>query len=639
MKNLQEKIDLLNKAKDSYYNSGEELMSDLEYDELEKEVGLENSNYIGSKSRNYTIKHSFIMGSLSKVQVKTDDWSSYYKDIFSYLDKCHHTDDYMVEITPKLDGCSFSLEFIRKESDIEFISASTRGNGEYGTDIHHFVEPYIKENPNWSGLNAFILDNLKVNDILSIRGEVIITKKDFETYCEDYINPRAFVSGILGLKFEDITEEKKDLSRLLHFVCYDYRIISNGIYKELAWQHFYEKNIGELIPEKYIIDTKKSNFLSENILKSIYGFFEEKRAEFPYAIDGIVFKPGVENRLYNIDRERPLDCVALKFKPMLNKTIITDIEWNVKKTGEYFPTAILKPVLMEDGKTITRASLHNYNYIISKCVGIGSEVIISLAGDIIPFVYEVCSRSQINAIPDDSMVSDDNKHLYKCFSEEDKMKNALLSSALVLNINLIGPATVEKLFNEVKKCDNIIYFMTDDMLDKILEKLGDSKSTRNIIENLKEFRKNITIVDVIKSCCFKFCGEKASIVCGKILSGISYDTFGLPEESYAWAMNKNSAINENNAEIMKVETLCDLVSAKRLTEEEKKMDLIPIIMTGSPADCSDYLTKEEWLKHHPEYKETTSWKEAKILFTNDLSSNTSKMKKAKDKGINIRQYD
>ncbi|MBO6271197.1 hypothetical protein J6O48_00295 [bacterium] len=63
----KEKLDLLNRAKDAYYNTGEELLSDYDYDELEAELGLENKNYVGSKHKGYTVKHSFIMGSLSKV--------------------------------------------------------------------------------------------------------------------------------------------------------------------------------------------------------------------------------------------------------------------------------------------------------------------------------------------------------------------------------------------------------------------------------------------------------------------------------------------------------------------------------------------------------------------------------------------
>ena len=68
----KEKIELLNKAKDAYYNSYKEILSDAEFDELEKEVGLENKNYIGSAAGNYEIKHSIPMGSLSKTQVKEE---------------------------------------------------------------------------------------------------------------------------------------------------------------------------------------------------------------------------------------------------------------------------------------------------------------------------------------------------------------------------------------------------------------------------------------------------------------------------------------------------------------------------------------------------------------------------------------
>ena len=71
--NTNEKLELLKKAKDAYYNSGEEILTDLEYDQLEEELGLENQTEIGSHSINYTIKHPYIMGSLSKVQIKEEN--------------------------------------------------------------------------------------------------------------------------------------------------------------------------------------------------------------------------------------------------------------------------------------------------------------------------------------------------------------------------------------------------------------------------------------------------------------------------------------------------------------------------------------------------------------------------------------
>ena len=104
--NTNEKLELLKKAKDAYYNSGEEILTDLEYDQLEKELGLENQTEIGSHSINYTIKHPYIMGSLSKVQIKeeneTIDWNKFYSEILKYVGV-----NTPIIVTPKYDGCSF----------------------------------------------------------------------------------------------------------------------------------------------------------------------------------------------------------------------------------------------------------------------------------------------------------------------------------------------------------------------------------------------------------------------------------------------------------------------------------------------------------------------------------------------------
>ena len=139
---LEQKRDLFNRAKDAYYN-GEEIISDADYDQLEKELGLENKSYIGSKKGNYTQKHSFIMGSLAKVQIKEDkktgevNWEAAAEKITKYLNKSKGTTVY--ETTPKLDGCSFSLEFKNDNNEAVLISCSTRGDGAYGTDIYSFI--------------------------------------------------------------------------------------------------------------------------------------------------------------------------------------------------------------------------------------------------------------------------------------------------------------------------------------------------------------------------------------------------------------------------------------------------------------------------------------------------------------------
>lgn len=661
IKNLSksEKTILLNKAKDAYYNTGEELLDDATYDALEKELGLENKNYVGSQSGNYDVKHAFIMGSLAKTQVKEQrdgsvNWEECAEKINSFLSKSRGTSFY--ETTPKLDGCSFSAEFKNVDGHAFCETVATRGNGQYGTDIKHWFNPTLKTDY-WSKIDDAVAKLCEENsdDILCIRGEVLVPQSSFsQKYSDNYVNPRAFAAGMLGIKYEDANEEKLMQGSDLHFVCYDYRLYSNGKYTELSWMNPndstyskllpYLNHIGELPDKRFCqVHEYDGNFSVEE-LEEIYDDYDNYRQnESEYALDGIVFKPQASARRYNEDRPRPVDCIAMKFMPMINSTEIIDIEWNVKKTGEYFPKAIVKPIIMPDGKRISRASLHNYDWILKNGTGIGAKVRVSLAGDIIPFVYEVIETADTDNInlPDDTYVKTDPnsgaKHLMKSFSENEEQKNKFLSSCIVLNINTIGPAAANMLFDNLIEyypdLDNIIQLMNDDAYNLIYETLGTAKSIKNIVDNLKKFAKHITLVDVIKSYCFKNCGNKASEVCARIISGLSYSTNSLPRESYEWALNKSS--KEYYLVNKAIEDL-DI----ELDEEDEidPNDVTFVILTGDPSDCSKYQTKAKFMQAHPNLKETTSWKEVQILITNDLESKTGKMQKALKMGIDIKTY-
>ena len=104
--NKKKKIELYNRAKEAYYN-GEEIMSDYEFDQLEKELGLENKSNIGTRHNpSYTIHHPFVMGSLSKVQIHKDkegniDWKKYKVQVANYIDMAN---SFHVIVTPKYDG-------------------------------------------------------------------------------------------------------------------------------------------------------------------------------------------------------------------------------------------------------------------------------------------------------------------------------------------------------------------------------------------------------------------------------------------------------------------------------------------------------------------------------------------------------
>lgn len=654
-----EKTILLNKAKDAYYNTGEELLDDATYDALEKELSLENKNYVGSQSGNYDVKHAFIMGSLAKTQVKEQrdgsvNWEECAEKINSFLSKSRGTSFY--ETTPKLDGCSFSAEFKNVDGHAFCETVATRGNGQYGTDIKHWFNPMLKTDY-WSKIDDAVAKLCEENsdDILCIRGEVLVPQSSFsQKYSDNYVNPRAFAAGMLGIKYEDANEEKLMQGSDLHFVCYDYRLYSNGKYTELSWMNPndstysklspYLNHIGELPDKRFCQVHEYAGNFSVEELEEIYDDYDNYRqTESEYALDGIVFKPQASARRYNEDRPRPVDCIAMKFMPMINSTEIIDIEWNVKKTGEYFPKAIVKPIIMPDGKRISRASLHNYDWILKNGTGIGAKVRVSLAGDIIPFVYEVIETADTDNInlPDDTYVKIDPnsgaKHLMKSFSENEEQKNKFLSSCIVLNINTIGPAAANMLFDNLIEyypdLDNIIQLMNDDAYNLIYETLGNAKSIKNIVDNLKKFAEHITLVDVIKSYCFKNCGNKASEVCARIISGLSYSTNSLPRESYEWALNKSS--KEYYLVNKAIEDL-DI----ELDEEDEidPNDVTFVILTGDPSDCSKYQTKAKFMQAHPNLKETTSWKEVQILITNDLESKTGKMQKALKMGIDIKTY-
>lgn len=655
--NKQELQDLLNQAKDSYYNSGIEILSDAEYDELEKLLGLENKNYVGSKRGNYDVKHAFIMGSLAKTQVKENNgfinWEDCAAQIASFLNKANGASYF--ETTPKLDGCSFSAEFLNRNGKAYLQTVATRGNGEWGSDIKFWFEPTLKSDY-WSKIDNAVakLCRLNSDDIFCVRGEVLMPLNVFsDKYVSQYANPRAFSAGILGTKVDGISEDKILAGRDLHFVCYDYRLVKNGEFEELSWMNPndptysmlapYLNHIGEL-PDKAYCQVHKFNgrFTAED-LQEIYNDYDEYRKEYSkYPLDGVVFKPECSARKHNINRPRPEDCIAMKFMPMINPTEILNIEWKVGKTGEYFPKAIFKPIMMEDGKKITKASMHNYGWIIANNCGIGSTVRVSLAGDIIPFVYEIVKHentdNNIN-MPVDSYVRTESsgaKHLMKKFSENEEQRNRFVSSAATLNINSIGPAAAEELYDAL--CDNvpdlfnIIFVMNDDCYRKIYDVLGDSRSIQNYVNNLKQYAAHISLVDIIKSFNFKLCGNKAAEVCARIISGLPYQANSLPRESYEWALDKSSRQYYMVTKAME-DLDVDFIEEATFDANNK----IPIIMTGSPSDFG-YATKAKFLQAHPEYIETTDWKSCKILFTDDLNSNSGKMQRAKKLGIAIKTY-
>ena len=634
----EDKLELYNKAKDAYYN-GVEIMSDQEFDKLEKELGLENKSYVGTHhQKSYTVKHPYIMGSLSKVQIVKNnkglvEYDKFADNINSYLKKSKMYGEkvWRCGITPKFDGCSFEVVIDWKG---ELISVSTRGDGEFGKDIKYW---FYYELNKWvdSGMIKAYVDSLDDDqqmflDKLVIRGECLINKDLFDSkYSKDFTIPRSFVSGIINSDWENTPEQierRKDLS----WVCYDYReIYDNGVIIEL--DYFDE---GKNLPgEKPIQSYRNVKYIDGDNLKEIYSYFDKTRKECRYALDGFVIKPAEHFRLQDNNRERQEDCIAVKFLPDIVSSTIQDIEWNVGKTGEYYPTAIINEVIL-GGKKVNRVSLHNYDWLVKNQCGIGSKVDIVLSGDIIPNVLEVYGASSTLNIPMDAYIDrnaelGENMHLIKMMSKKEIDRLKFMNSVNTLKIDGIGEKVGEALHNLIP-ADNIIKLMTDHNLHFIKSILGECKSTMNIINALKERRNKLSLYDVVLSLCLQNCGEKNTEWFVKKISGLEPDDKGVPTVVKDMSENKD-IIRMIEEEYMKP------FGISYISEIAVSEDKIPVIMTGSPKECG-FNTKADFLDKHQEYVETTKWNECQILFTDDLDSDSSKMQKAKKLGITIKKY-
>lgn len=628
--NRQEKIELYNKAKEAYYN-GQEIMTDYEFDALEKELGLENKSAVGSRHNpSYTIKHPFIMGSLAKVQIHKDkegniDWKKYKSQVANYIDMEH---SWNVIITPKFDGCSFECEI---ENNV-IKQISSRGDGTWGKDLTQHLAIFIPD------------EYVKLDGHFTLRGEVLIKKSVFEKkYAEQFTNPRSFVSGVLNRDYDRFDNEFQEMVMDLSIVIYDYRVDYYGTWTDHDWTELPYTND---LPQFSMNDV---SIYDPDALKIVYNQFAEYRKTCEYALDGIVIKPIAKWRINNLTEHRPKDCVAIKFIPMLEETEVVNITWNLGKTHEFTPIIWVKPVEM-DGRMVQKCSGHNLGYLRQKSITVGAKIIMSLAGDIIPFMYKVTKENPDGEIPMPTEYGyyEDDIHLMALMEMKDRIRMQFLSSVTTLNIPTIGGQSAKDIWNYLDSTDEqTIEFFNEDKKEmpfnillcspeEVYFGVGAGKSGDNAKKAFEKILNNLTLNDIIRSCNFSFCGGKVTEQVVNYLLGEKYDWSHLATEGYIWIYDTNSWQYKNVITILNhLGKTFDDFKVQHTEANKTALNQIPVILTGEP---NDYKSKGEFLKLNPEYRNTTSWKEVQIVFTNSLESNTGKMKKAREKGIEIRLY-
>ncbi|MCS7205221.1 MAG: NAD-dependent DNA ligase LigA [Leptospiraceae bacterium] len=274
------------------------------------------------------------------------------------------SDSFIVEW--KVDGATLVLYYV----DGILQHAVTRGTGNVGDEVTGNAKT-IRSIP----------IQLKEKVSLIVRGEAYMTYSDFERFNEEYgslyANPRNLTSGSLKHK-----KSKEVALRPIRWVAFD-GYIEHPSFMYDSDVLLYMKNLGFPVFEDNVV-------CSLNELPKVISEFQKKEKEVPFPVDGLVIK--VNNRILREElgytANSPRWAIAYKFEPEVGRTKILDIETFVGRTGRVTPRAKLKPIKLA-GTTVSYATLHNEDFIKNLGIRIGSEVLVSKRGDIIPAVEEV----------------------------------------------------------------------------------------------------------------------------------------------------------------------------------------------------------------------------------------------------------
>ena len=372
------KIKLLKKHNNFYFNKDAPKISDAEYDNLKKEIqNLENKYsflkeknsinlIVGSKPLNKfkKIKHLSPMLSLSNA-FNSDDMKDFIKKINNFLNSRDPKIDLFCE--PKIDGISATLIY---ENGI-LTKGLSRGDGETGEDILENIKT-IKNLP-----QRIVSKNIP--NLLEIRCEIYIGKKDFMNLSGKFANPRNAAGGSLRQKNPNETSKIP-----LKYFAYGF-----GKVEPMIFNTQYE------FLETLKMWGFKINSLSESIsglqeIEKKHKAVESARSSLDYDIDGLVFKVNnlsLQKRLGNTSNS-PRWAIAYKFSAERAITKIKDIVIQVGRTGAITPVAKVEPITV-GGVVVSNATLHNEDEIERKDIRIGDTIKIQRAGDVIPQVVSI----------------------------------------------------------------------------------------------------------------------------------------------------------------------------------------------------------------------------------------------------------
>lgn len=488
IKELTEQLEYHNNL---YYNKDDPEISDYEYDKMLRELEELEKQYPQFKSPlSPTSRVGGMAGEKFSPVVHTVPLESLH-DSFSHAEmrdfdrRVHEVvPDVTYIVEPKFDGLSVACEY----QNGVFVRGSTRGDGITGEDVTDnlmTIKSLPKRIPN-------------APEFLEVRGEVYMSFKSFEELVkrqEDNDekpakNPRNAAAGSLRQKNAKITAQRK-----LDIFIFNVQQVTGTELKSHRQSLDYLSELGFPTSFYKVCDT------IDEALEQIEQI-GNSRGEFDYAIDGAVVKVDSfeARRALGSTAKYPKWAEAYKYPPEEKATKLLDIEINVGRTGVLTPVGIFEPVLLA-GTTVSRATLHNRDFIEEKGICIGDTVVIRKAGEIIPEVLSV-SEHPSDAKPFvfptvcpscGSPVVQDDEAATRCTNTDcpaQLMRHMIhFVSRDAMDIDGLGPAFLEQLLNEklVKSPADLYRLKTEDI--SAFERKAE-KSANNLINSIQKSKDN-----------------------------------------------------------------------------------------------------------------------------------------------------
>lgn len=636
---IKELVDTLNRASRAYYQEDREIMDNLQYDRLYRELeGLERETGI-TLANSPTVSVGYeVLEELPKEAhgspMLSLDKTKDIEDLRSFIG------DHKTLLSWKLDGLTIVLTY----EDGRLAKAVTRGNGLVGEVITNNARVF-----------ADLPLKIPYTEKLVLRGEAVITYRDFEKInqkIEDvdarYKNPRNLCSGSVRQLNNEMTAQRN-----VHF--YGFALVSAP---GMDFQDSHEKEMAFLAGQGFQV--VEYRIVTGDTLDTAMEYFSSKITENEIPSDGLVavYDSISYGASLGHTSKFPRNSFAFKWADEIRETTLEEIEWSPSRTGLINPIAIFSPVELE-GTTVSRASVHNISILEELELGIGDRIQVYKANMIIPQIADNLTRSKRLDIPqicpacrgETQIDQDKDVKVLRCpnpLCPAKKIKSfTLFASRDAMNIEGLSEATLEKFIGKGFLQDLSDLFGLSRYKEEIIDMEGfGERSYENLMENLEKAR-TTTLPRVLYSLGIPGIGlANAKLICrhfdqdmGQIMQATEEEISSIDGIGPVLAKNLATYLareeNKKLWEHLSRQLHIEAVEGPADSTLEGKT----FVITGT----LEHFTNRKELKELIESKggKVTGSVTGKThyLINNNTSSNSSKNKKARELGIPILSED